>query len=68
MKLKNVHYEYLENDTWRIYFNDYKECEAFHNERSDVKKPMCSAFFTNKLGIRYYVEAKLTGQFSILRR
>lgn len=68
MKLTNVHYKYLENDTWRIYFNDYQECEAFQNERSDVKKPMCSACFTNKLGIRYYVEAKLTGRFEQLRQ
>lgn len=67
MKLKNVHYEYRGNDTWRIYFKDDKECEAFQNERTDGKKPMCSAFFTNNLGIRYYVEAKLTGQFNILR-
>lgn len=68
MKLKNVHYEYRGNDTWRIYFKDYKECEAFENERSDGKKPTCRAIFTNGLGIRYYVEAKLTGRFSILRR
>lgn len=67
MKLTNVHYEYRGNDIWRIYFKDYKEADAFQNERTDGKKPMCSAFFTNKLGIRYYVEAKLEGQFNILR-
>lgn len=68
MKLKNVHYEYRGNDIWRIYFKDYKELEAFENERTDGKKPACSAIFTNCLGIRYYVEAKLTGRFNILRR
>lgn len=67
MKLTNVHYEYRGNDTWRIYFKDYKECETFQNERTDGKKPMCSAIFTNGLGIRYYVEAKLQGMFYILR-
>lgn len=68
MKLKNVHYEYRGNDTWRIYFNDYKEEDAFRNERTDGKKPTCGAIFINHLGIRHYVEAKLTGPFSILRR
>ena len=68
MKLKNVHYEYCGNDTWRIYFKDYAELEAFENERGDGKKPTCSAICTNNLGIRYYVEAKLTGQFNVLRR
>ena len=68
MKLTNVHYKYLGNDTWRIYFKDSKEADAFGNERTDGKKPTCRAYFTNSVGIRYCVEAKLTGQFSILRR
>ena len=67
MKLTNVHYEYRGNDIWRIYFKDYKEIEMFRNERSDGKKPRYGALCTNNLGIRYYVEAKLTGAFSILR-
>ena len=67
MKLKNVHYEYRGNDTWWIYFKDYSEEETFKNERTDGKKPACRALFTNGLGIRYYVEAKLTGRFGILR-
>lgn len=68
MKLKNVHYEYRGNNTWRIYFKDYKELETFQNERTDSKKPACSTIFTNTLEIRYCVEAELTGQFRILRR
>lgn len=67
MKLTNVHYEYRGNNTWRIYFKDYQESEAFKNERTDGKKPRYLAICSNNLGIQYYVEAKLTGQFSILR-
>lgn len=67
MKLKNVHYEYRGNDTWRIYFNDYEEKEAFKNERTDGQKPACSIKISGPV-IRYYIEAKLTGSFSILRR
>lgn len=68
MKLKNVHYEYRGNDIWRIYFNDYKDGVAFQNERTDGKKPTGGASFINGKDIRYYVEAKLTGLFNILRR
>jgi hypothetical protein len=68
MKLKNVHYEYRGNDIWRIYFKDYQESETFENERTDGKKPRCSPIFSNSyFGIRWYVEAKLTGRFNILR-
>ena len=71
MKLKNVHYEYRGNDTWRIYFKDYQEADDFRNERTDGQKAqiaMLLPIFTNGKGVRYCVEAKLTGQFSILRR
>ena len=67
MKLKNVHYEYRGNDTWRIYFKDYQDGVAFENERSDGKKPTCGGTFINGKGVRWYVEAKLEGQFNILR-
>lgn len=66
MKLKNVHYEYRGNDIWRIYFKDYEEKEAFRNERTDGQKPACSIKVSGP-EIRYYVDAKLTGQFNILR-
>lgn len=71
MKLTNVHYEYRGNDIWRIYFKDYKEADAFRNERTDGQKSqiaMLLPIFTNGKGVRYCVEAKLTGRFSILRR
>lgn len=70
MKLTNVHYEYRGNDIWRIYFKDREEAEAFRNERIDGQKAqiaMLLAIFTNGKGVRYCVEAKLTGQFHILR-
>lgn len=71
MKLKNVHYEYRGNDIWRIYFKDALEADAFRNERTDGQKAqiaMLLPIFTNGKGVRYCVEAKLTGQFNILRR
>lgn len=71
MKLKNVHYEYRGNDTWRIYFKDALEADDFRNERTDGQKAqiaMLLPIFTNGKGVRYCVEAKLTGQFNILRR
>ena len=69
MKLKNVHYEYRGNDTWRIYFKDYQEAEAFENERTDGKKPAIRPIVSDSyFGIHWYVKAKLTGQFNILRR
>ena len=70
MKLKNVHYEYRGNDIWRIYFKDYQEADAFRNERTDEQKAqiaMLLPIFTNGKGVRYCVEAKLTGRFGILR-
>lgn len=71
MKLKNVHYEYRGNDIWRIYFKDALEADAFRNEKTDEQKAqiaMLLPIFTNGKGVRYCVEAKLTGQFSFLRR
>lgn len=71
MKLKNVHYKYRGNDIWRIYFKDYQEADAFRNERTDEQKAqiaMLLPIFTNGKGVRYCVEAKLQGQFNILRR
>lgn len=70
MKLKNVHYEYRGNDTWRIYFKNYEEMETFRNERTDEQKApiaMLLPIFTNGKGVRYCVEAKLQGRFNILR-
>lgn len=70
MKLKNVHYEYRGNDIWRIYFKDALEADDFRNERTDGQKAqiaMLLPIFTNGKGVRYCVEAKLTGQFNILR-
>ena len=70
MKLKNVHYEYRGNDIWRIYFKDYKEADTFRNITIKDKPQiaMLLPIFTNGKGVRYCVEAKLIGQFSILRR
>ena len=71
MKLTNVHYEYRGNDIWRIYFKDYSQADAFRKERTDGQKAqiaMLLPIFTNGKGVRYCVEAKLTGQFNILRR
>ena len=68
MKLTNVHYEYRGNDIWRIYFKDYKEADTFENERTDGKKSRYSPIIKIDLEVRWYVEAKLTGAFSILRR
>lgn len=70
MKLTNVHYEYIGNDIWRIYFKDYQEADAFRNERTDGQKAqiaMLLPIFTNGKGVRYCVEAKLRGRFNILR-
>lgn len=70
MKLKNVHYEYRGNDIWRIYFKDALEADDFRNITIEDKPQiaMLLPIFTNGKGVRYCVEAKLTGQFSILRR
>lgn len=67
MKIKNVHYEYRGNDIWRIYFKDYQEADTFRKERTDGQKPQIAMIFTNGKGVRYCVEAKLTGSFSIVR-
>lgn len=69
MKLTNVHYEYRGNDTWRIYFKDYQEADAFRNITIEDKPQIAKLLpiFTNGKGVRYCVEAKLTGQFNILR-
>lgn len=69
MKLTNVHYEYRGNDIWRIYFKDYQEADAFWNITIEDKPQigMLLPIFTNGKGVRYCVEAKLTGAFSILR-
>ena len=70
MKLENVHYEYRGHDTWRIYFKDALEADDFRNERTDGQKAqiaMLLPIFTNGKGVRYCVEAKLQGQFNILR-
>lgn len=70
MKLKNVHYEYRGNDIWRIYFKDALEADTFRNITIEDKPQigMLLPIFTNAKGVRYCVEAKLTGQFNILRR
>ena len=69
MKLTNVHYEYRGNDIWRIYFKDYKEADTFRNVTIEDKPQiaMLLPIFTNGKGVRYCVEAKLIGRFSILR-
>lgn len=70
MKLKNVHYEYRGNDTWRIYFKDALEADDFRNITIEQKPQigMLLPIFTNGKGVRHCIDAKLTGLFNILRR